>query len=106
MSSTPVSRTARDRLREAQQAEARALHAVDAAAATRARAARHLEAADQQLAEAQAVVAATSGLERAAYLLDLDIAELRRRVRAAERSAQVDGQRTVSSTESSTARQA
>lgn len=106
MTATPASRTARDRLREAQQTEARALKDVDAAARTRARAAEQLDAADAKLARAQAAVAAISGVERAAYLLDLDPAELRRRIRDAERASQVEGQRTVSSTESSTARQA
>jgi hypothetical protein len=81
MTATPVRSSARDRLRDAQQAEVRALKDVDAATRTRARAAKRLDDADAALAKAQAAVAATSGLERAAYLLDLQPAELRRRVR-------------------------
>lgn len=106
MTGTPSSRTARDRLREAQQSEARALKDIDATARSRARAAERLDAADLALAKAQAAVAETSGVQRAAYLLDLEPAELKRRIREAERAAQVEGHRTVSRTESSTARQA
>ena len=106
MTATPTSPTARDRLRKAQQTEARALKDIDAAARSRARAAERLDAAELALAKAQAAVAETSGVQRAAYLLDLDPAELRRRIRESERAAQVEGHRTVRSTESSTARQA
>jgi hypothetical protein len=106
MTATPASRSARDRLREAQQAEARALKEVDAAARIRDRAAKRLHDADTAWARAQAGVVETSGLDRAAYLLDVDRAELRRRLREVEAGDQVDGQRMVSITESSTARQA
>ena len=106
MTSTPASQAARDRLREAQQGEARALKDVDTAARTRARVAERLSDADTALARAQAAVVVSSGLDRAAYLLDMDGAELRRRLRQADRADQVDGQRMVSITESSTARQA
>jgi hypothetical protein len=106
MTAIPASRSARDRLREAQQAEARALKAVAAAANVRSRAAKRLHDADCALARAQAAVVETSGLDRAAYLLDVHRAELRRRIREVEAEDQVEGQRTVSNTESSTARQA
>lgn len=106
MTSTPTSQAARDRLREAQQAEAHALRMVDAAARTRSRAAERLRDADSDLARTQAAVGAISGVQRAAFLLGLDPAELRRRIRVSEREGQLEGQRMVSSTESSTARQA
>ena len=106
MTATPARRSARDRLREAQQAEARALKEVDAAANVRDRAAKRLHDADCALARAQAAVVASSGLDRAAYLLDVGRAELRRRLREVEPAGQVEGQRTVSMTESSTARHA
>lgn len=98
MSSTPASRAARNRLRDAQQAEARALSQVGAAAKARARVAARLHDADTALARAQAAVVETSGLDRAAYLLDVDRAELRRWTRDAQQAARVDGQPVLSDT--------
>lgn len=98
MSSTPASRSARNRLREAQQAEAQALRDVGAAAKARARVAARLHDADTALARAQAAVVETSGLDRAAYLLDVDRAELRRRTRDAQQAARVEGQPVLSAT--------
>lgn len=88
MSATPASRAARDRLREAQQAEARALREVEVVAKTRIRAAERLRDADSALARAQAAVVESSGLDRAAFLLAVDRAELRRRLRGAEDAAE------------------
>ena len=105
MAATPARRSARDRLREAQQTEARALKEVDAAVKSRDRAATRLHDADCALARAQAAVVQTSGLDRAAYLLDVDRAELKRRVRDTEHADQ-EAQPAVSRTESSTASQA
>ena len=92
MSSTPASRAARNRLRDAQQAEARALREVGAAAKARERVAALLHDADTALVRAQVAVVETSGLDRAAYLLDVDRAELRRRARDAQQAARVEGQ--------------
>jgi thioesterase domain-containing protein len=103
MSATPASRAARDRLREAQQAEARALGKVEVAIKTRLRAAERLGDADSALARAQAAVVESSGLERAAFLLDLDRAELRRRVRTAAAEVAPDGRATASRTAPSVA---
>lgn len=106
MTETPASQAVRERLRQAQQAEASALKAVAAAAKAVERSQTRLSAADQVLARAQATVVDASGLERAAFLLGLEPAALRRRLRSLERDDQVDGQRTVSMTDRSTARQA
>jgi hypothetical protein len=108
MNSTPASNAVRERLRQAQQAEANALKAVATATKAVERGQARLEAADTGLAHAQAEVVAASGLERAAFLLGVEPTTLRRRIRALERDGQVDvdGQRTVSMTDRSTARQA
>jgi hypothetical protein len=79
----PVDQAARRRLQEAQRAEADALKSVEAAARVRDRAQRKLDATDDKLALAQAELVGVSGLARAAVLLAVDEAVLRRRVRQA-----------------------
>lgn len=91
MSATPASRATRSRLLAAQHAEARALREVEAAAKARARAANRLQGADAVLVRAQAAVVETSGLDRAAFLLDVDRAELRRQLRQSHREGLVGG---------------
>ena len=83
MTPHPYSSAVRERLIAAQRAEAAALKLVEAAERASHRAAARAAAAELALAEAQAGVVNVSGLERAALLLDVDAAVLRRRVRDA-----------------------
>lgn len=77
----PVSDTARERLRDAQKAEANALRLVGAAEKVRERAQRALERAEHSLAQAQAGLVKVSGADRAALLLDEPVGALRTRLR-------------------------
>lgn len=83
MTQHPYSSAVRERLIAAQRAETVALKLVAAAEHAAQRAASQAAAADLRLAEAQAGVVNVSGLERAALLLAVDTAVLRRRVRHA-----------------------
>lgn len=77
-SSNPTTESARDRLRQAQRAESDALAQVEAIMRRRQRIAGQLDAVDAELATARAKVVTTSGLERAALLLDVPTSTLRR----------------------------
>ena len=77
----PVSDAARERLRNAQRAEANALRVVGAAEKVRDRALRALEKAERSLSEAQAGLVKVSGADRAALLLDEPVGALRIRLR-------------------------
>ena len=77
----PVSEAARERLRDAQKAEANALRLVGAAEKVRERALRALEKAERSLAQAQAGLVKVSGADRAALLLDEPVGALRTRLR-------------------------
>ncbi len=91
MPTPPSGSAARERLIAAQRAESTALKKVGAAERAYQRAAIKASRADGDLAKAQAVVVEVSGLERAARLLDVDPAVLRRRTRDATASS--DGER-------------
>lgn len=84
MSSFQNDEAARRRLLDAQRAEARALRAVMAAARKKHGLQERVDAADGELAEAQAVLVSISGLSRAAQLLEVDVRELRQRVKGTE----------------------
>ncbi len=75
----------RDRLREAQAAEARTIAGFYAATERVAAAGEALAEAERELASAASAVVAGSGAERAAVLLGLTPGELRAKVRAAGR---------------------
>lgn len=77
----PVNDAARERLRDAQKAEANALRLVGAAEKVRERAQRALEKAEHSLAQAQAGLVKVSGADRAALLLDEPVGALRTRLR-------------------------
>ena len=81
MATHPSGSGARERLLTAQRAESAALKKVESAERTYQRAALRASQTDGDLAKAQAVVVEVSGLERAARLLDVDLAVLRRRTR-------------------------
>ena len=84
----PVNDAARERLRDAQKAEANALRLVGAAEKVRERAQRALEKAEHSLAQAQAGLVKVSGADRAALLLDEPVGALRTRLRQAGASTQ------------------
>jgi hypothetical protein len=79
----PSDPQARERLREAQVAEARALTAVYTAEAALTAALEEAARADAALAVARATLIGRSGLDRAASLLAVSKTELRRSVAAA-----------------------
>ncbi|GEM_PF-3773705 len=74
---------ARERMRQAQREEATALAAVTGAQAARDRLQRKVDAADDGVAQAIARLASTSGVERAAVLLDEPVALVRRLAQSA-----------------------
>lgn len=80
----PVDHGARQRLLEAQRAEADALRKVQAAARGRHAALSRLATADTKLLEAQRSLVRTSGAARAALLLGVDETTLRRDLRRAD----------------------
>jgi len=77
----PVDETSRQRLLEAQRAEAEALRAVDDARRARARVQVKVDQADAILTRAKAELVRVSGLARAAVLTNEPPAELRRLLR-------------------------
>ena len=79
----PVDATARQRLLDAQRAESEALRAVEVTTRARQRVLARLADADEKLAEAQRSLVRTSGPGRAALLLGMDEASLRRELRRA-----------------------
>jgi hypothetical protein len=83
----PVDAGARQRLLEAQRAEADALRKVESAGKGCATARDSLAAADAKLLEAQRTLVRTSGASRAALLLGVDEATLRRDLRRADQSS-------------------
>lgn len=83
MSRHQTDEAARRRLLDAQRAEARALRAVMTVARRRESLQERVDAVDGELAEAQATLAAISGIARAATLLELEERELRQRVKRA-----------------------
>jgi hypothetical protein len=89
----PVDAGARQRLLEAQRAEAEALRKVETAGKGCATARDRLAAADAKLLEAQRTLVRTSGASRAALLLGVDEATLRRDLRRADQTSDAsDGQ--------------
>lgn len=76
-----VSDAARQRLREAQRAEATALSAVSAATTARERLTPRIAAADHRVDQAVVDLVAVSGVERAAQLLDEPLTAIRGRLR-------------------------
>lgn len=88
MSHLPVDPSARQRLLDAQRAEADALTAVERASRARDRAQSKLDAAAAALDDARYGVVKVSGLPRAALLLNEDEAVLRRAKRRARSSDQ------------------
>lgn len=83
MTTHPYASAARERLIAAQRAESAALKVVEAAERSHERARTKAAATDRGLATAQAGVVEVSGLERAALLLGVEAAVLRRRIREA-----------------------
>jgi hypothetical protein len=83
----PVDAGARQRLLEAQRAEADALRKVETAGKGCASARNRLAAADTKLLEAQRSLVRISGTARAALLLGVDEATLRRDLRRADQSS-------------------
>ena len=81
MARYPVDETSRQRLLEAQRAEAEALRAVDDARRARARVQVKVDQADEALAIAMVELVRVSGVTRAAVLTNEPNAELRRLVR-------------------------
>lgn len=79
----PIDNAARDRLRDAQKAEAEALRAVGAAGKTHQKARQSLIAAERDLAAAQVELVKISGAWRAAQLLNESVKLLRRVAREA-----------------------
>ena len=86
----PVDAGARQRLLEAQRAETEALRKVETAGKGCAQARDRLAAADAKLLEAQRSLVHTSGVNRAALLLDTDEAMLRRDLRRADQAESSD----------------
>lgn len=78
-----VSDAARQRLREAQRAEATALSAVAAATTARERLTPRIAAADRRIDQAVVDLVAVSGVERTAQLLDEPLTAIRGRLRRA-----------------------
>ncbi|GAA2501735.1 hypothetical protein [Terrabacter carboxydivorans] len=83
----PVDAGARQRLLEAQRAEAEALRKVETADKGCTSARDRLAAADAKLLEAQRTLVRTSGAARAALLLGVDETTLRRDLRRADQSS-------------------
>ncbi len=81
MARYPVDETSRQRLLEAQRAEAEALRAVDDARKARARVQVKVDQADEVLTRAKAELVRVSGLARAAVLTNEPPTELRRLLR-------------------------
>lgn len=92
----PVDAGARQRLLEAQRAEADALRKVETADKGCASARDRLAAADAKLLEAQRTLVRTSGASRAALLLGVDEATLRRDLRRADQSSDASDTRSSS----------
>jgi hypothetical protein len=88
MTSNPVDDGARRRLLDAQRAESQALRGVMAAARKVQALQGRVDAADRDLADAQAILVSISGVSRAAQLLELDERQLQRRVQRAERASE------------------
>lgn len=82
MTQIPASKSVRERLRQAQQAETCALKALATANNAFDRLKARTHEADIAVTRAQADVVAASGLERAAFLLGVEPATLRRRLRS------------------------
>ncbi len=81
MSPFPTDPDARKRLHDAQRAEADALKVVEVATRARDRVQRKLDAATGELNTARRELVSVSGVTRAALLLAMDEAELRRSTR-------------------------
>ncbi len=81
MARYPVNETSRQRLLEAQRAEAEALRAVDDARRARERVQVKVDRADAVLSRAKLDLVSVSGLARAAVLTNVPPTELRRLVR-------------------------
>ena len=81
----PVDPGARRRLLDAQRAESKALGVAFAVARRKRALHERLDALDDELAEAESVLASISGLPRAAQLLGLDQPELARRIKRVEK---------------------
>ena len=91
MARYPVNETSRQRLLEAQRAEAEALRAVDDARRARERVQVKVDRADAVLTRAKLDLVRVSGLARAAVLTNMPPTELRRLVRE-ERPLRATGQ--------------
>ena len=82
MSRYPIDIRARRRLMEAQRAETLALRAVVTAARKKQQLQDRVDSADLDLAKTEAALVSTSGLSRAAELLEVDPRDLRKRLKS------------------------